>query len=106
MEKSKSSANHSKSAKKSKKVKSFSNQSSQELKDTEKALKKELADLDKQIELLNSEGITDDLREQMQALHEYNDAKDICQVILGYLADVEHTHLKDLHMRYNLPLDE
>lgn len=50
-------------------------------------------------------GVTEDLKPEMQALHEYNDIKDVTQMILGYLADAENCTVAELHRRYNLPLE-
>ncbi|KAI4465391.1 swi5 [Holotrichia oblita] len=42
---------------------------------------------------------------EMQALHTYNDIKDLTQIVLGYVADAEHCTVTELHKRYNLPTD-
>ncbi|KAJ3633014.1 hypothetical protein MTP99_009989 [Tenebrio molitor] len=70
-----------------------------------KALLEENALLDRQIEEFKSKGVTADLQPQIKALHDYNEMKDLTQVVLGYLADVEHVSIAELHVRHNLPLD-
>lgn len=44
--------------------------------------------------------------ETMNLLHKYNDIKDITQTILGALADVNGTTIKDLHEHYDLPIED
>lgn len=67
-------------------------------------LKKQEESLDREISELVSKGVTPDLELQMQALHDYNEMKDLTQMVLGYLADVEETTVVELHERYGLPL--
>ncbi|KAJ8944518.1 hypothetical protein NQ318_011776 [Aromia moschata] len=68
-------------------------------------LLKENSQLDKEIADLVSKGVTADLQPQMQALHEYNEMKDLTQLVLGYLADAENVTVSDLHRRYDLPTE-
>lgn len=78
---------------------------SQELKDKETALKKELSDLNDQIKQLKKEGITVDVSEQMEALHRYNDIRDTTLTVLNYLSNATNESIADLHKKYDLPLD-
>lgn len=61
--------------------------------------------LDEKIECLLRNGVTTDLKPEMQALHDYNEMKDLTQIVLGYLADSEQCTVLELHKRYNLPLN-
>lgn len=88
-----------------------------------RALRRESASLDKEIRQLTAQGfnhnrwffrpfligdfsgVTKDLRPEMQALHAYNDVKDVTQMVLGYLSDAECCTVTELHKRYDLPLD-
>lgn len=62
-------------------------------------------ELDSQIATLESKGVSLDLTPQMQALHEYNEMKDLTQAVLGYLASGEQKTVAELHERYCLPLE-
>lgn len=75
------------------------------LKEQHDSLKEREEQLDKEIAELLAQGVTTDLKPQMQALHKYNEMKDLAQMVLGYLADVEQTTVKELHERYNVPLN-
>lgn len=86
----------------------LSQKSSSKIKDLEDKyleLKSREEGLDKEIEKLISSGVNTNLEPQMKALHDYNEMKDLAQMVLGYLANAEHTTVADLHTRYNLPLD-
>lgn len=76
-----------------------------ELKARYERLIKENSELDRQISELENQGITTDLKPQMEVLHEYNDMKDLAQMVLGYLADAEHVTVGELHRRFGLPMD-
>lgn len=77
----------------------------QELQARYQKLLKENSQLDKKIAEFEAKGVTTDLQPQMQALHEYNEMKDLTQTILGYLGDAEQITVGELHRRYNLPLE-
>ncbi|KAJ8960659.1 hypothetical protein NQ314_006051 [Rhamnusium bicolor] len=91
--------------KKLKKSVSKENLSYWELKGRYEKLLKENSQLDKEIAELEGKGVTTDLQPQMQALHEYNEMKDLAQMIFGYLADAEQVTVSELHRRYNLPME-
>lgn len=76
-----------------------------ELKARHDRLSRENSDLDRQINELESKGVTTDLKPQMEVLHDYNDMKDLTQMVLGYLADAEHVTVGELHRRFGLPMD-
>lgn len=69
------------------------------------SLKEKEENIDQEIASLTSEGATTELEPLMQALHAYNEMKDITQTVIGYLASAEQVTVKKLHERYNLPLD-
>lgn len=68
-------------------------------------LTEEEADIDKEIASLREEGITTDTSAEVQALHKYNEMKDLTQHIIGILATIKCTTTADIHKRFNLPLD-
>jgi len=71
-------------------------------------LKKELAQMDAEIEELTAEKQEHDhqLNELIVSLHQYNDLKDAAQNIFGRLAELEGTTTKEMYKRYNLDLDD
>ncbi|KAH0790106.1 DNA repair protein SWI5 [Histomonas meleagridis] len=46
------------------------------------------------------------LNDHMNRLHKYNETKDIGQLILGHLAEMEHKKIQELHEEYNLTNDD
>lgn len=70
-----------------------------------KQLRQREIEVDLKIAELEKKGVNTDLRPQMQALHSYNEMKDLTQFVLGYLASVEQTTVVKLHERYSLPLE-
>nr|XP_023014142.1 DNA repair protein SWI5 homolog [Leptinotarsa decemlineata] len=68
-------------------------------------LLKENSQLDREIEELQKRGVSTNLQPQMKALHEYNEMKDLTQLVLGYLADAEHVTIRELHKRFGLPME-
>lgn len=44
-------------------------------------------------------------KEIMDLLHKYNEIKDAAQVVIGCIANIEETTIKEVHQRLNLPLD-
>lgn len=93
------------SIKKIHRIDSKETSSNSELKSRYEKLLKEGIELDRQIAEFGKKGITTDLKPQMELLHEYNDMKDLTQMVLGYLADVEHVTVGALHRRFGLPMD-
>lgn len=41
----------------------------------------------------------------MHALHEYNDVKDVTQIVLGQLADLYGVTVTELHKKFDLPIN-
>lgn len=61
--------------------------------------------LDREITELQSQGLSiDELDRQIDLLHRYNDIKDIAQIVMGRLAELESVTVKSLHERYGAPL--
>lgn len=69
------------------------------------ALLREKGQLDQEIAELQNTGITTDLKPQMNALHEYNEMKDLTQMVIGYLSNTEQCSIVELYRRYGLPTD-
>lgn len=65
-------------------------------------LKEKLHNLEKTTSTFNS---SKQKEEVMQLMHHYNDIKDATQVVLGKLSNLEGVTLKEIHLKYNLPLD-
>lgn len=63
------------------------------------------AGLDEEIGRLQSEGLSiDELDSQINLLHRYNDIKDVAQIVMGRLAELEGVTVKSLHEKYGAPL--
>lgn len=61
--------------------------------------------LDQEIVQLQQEGLSvEELDLQIDLLHRYNDIKDIAQIVMGRLAELEGVTVKSLHQKYNAPL--
>ncbi|KAL1514162.1 hypothetical protein ABEB36_003467 [Hypothenemus hampei] len=76
-----------------------------ELKLKVRSLKKQIAILTREINDLLEQGVSEDLRPEMQALHEYNDIKDTTQMVLGRLAQAQGCTVTELHKKYNLAFE-
>lgn len=81
----------------------LSSLSKEELNDCYKNLIEKNKRLDIEISTLAKKHIDCDLNAEMQALHTYNVVKDLTQIVLGYIADVEHSTVTELHEIYHLP---
>lgn len=63
------------------------------------------AQLDREIAELQSESLTvEELDRQIDLLHRYNDIKDVAQIVMGRLAELENVTVKNLHEKYGAPL--
>ncbi|XP_067869122.1 DNA repair protein SWI5 homolog [Heterodontus francisci] len=70
-------------------------------------LKKKCEDLDCQIAGLISEGYTlDELNRHIDQLHEYNDIKDVGQLLLGKLAIIRGVTTRELYSEFGLELED
>ncbi|XP_037811146.1 DNA repair protein SWI5 homolog [Lucilia sericata] len=64
-------------------------------------------DLQKQLEdCPDSVAPAERKQEIMNLLHEFNDVKDAAQIVIGKLANMQGKTIKELHLEYNLPLNE
>lgn len=77
------------------------------LKEEIRALREREFQIDKEIDALITEGYRDDeLNSHIQKLHDYNEIKDIGQMILGRIAVQKGTTTKDLYEKYSLNMDD
>lgn len=65
----------------------------------------QLNDLNEEIEKAEIQSKDNQKKEIMELLHEYNDIKDATQIVLSALANYEGTTIKEMHLKYNLPLE-
>ncbi len=68
-------------------------------------LRKEKKEVEEDIEALSKEYSEEELPEHIAMLHEYNEVKDMGQLLLGKLAEVEGTTTTVLYHRFGLKLD-
>ena len=70
------------------------------------ALRTELEGVEGQITELTADGCSEDeLQLHIDALHEYNEVKDVGQMLLGKIAELEGTTTTSLYERFGLDLD-
>ncbi|XP_041029499.1 DNA repair protein SWI5 homolog isoform X2 [Carcharodon carcharias] len=70
-------------------------------------LKKKCEDLDRQIAGLILEGYTlEELDQHIDQLHEYNDIKDVGQLLLGKLAVIRGVTTRELYSEFGLDLED
>ncbi|XP_060572016.1 DNA repair protein SWI5 homolog [Ruditapes philippinarum] len=70
-------------------------------------VKDKLKMVDKEIEDLKSQGMKEaELQIHIDKLHEYNEIKDVGQLVLGRLANLEGVRSKDLYDQYGLNLED
>lgn len=63
--------------------------------------------LDKEIAQLMSEGYNvDELEDHIAQLHEYNDIKDVGQMLLGKLAMIRGVTTKELYPEFDLDMND
>lgn len=46
------------------------------------------------------------MKEYINLLHKYNETKDACQFLLGKLAEIEGTTVKELYPRFDLEIND
>lgn len=82
-------------------------QNAEQLRQEVAELENQLKEMDKQISELRDMGMKqDELQIHIEKLHDYNEMKDIGQMLLGRLAIVENVCTKDLYERYGLNLED
>ncbi|KAH9493238.1 hypothetical protein Btru_020977 [Bulinus truncatus] len=80
--------------------------SESQLQEQIEALKKTLQNKESEIQELTSAGYKEsELQEHIDKLHEYNEIKDIGQMLMGRIAEIEGLQTKDLYERYGLDLN-
>ncbi|BFZ20586.1 hypothetical protein BsWGS_23625 [Bradybaena similaris] len=78
-----------------------------ELKSQVAAMKKILEETDTEIHKLESAGYSEgELQSHIEKLHEYNEIKDVGQMVLGRIAVIEGVQSKDLYEKYGLKLSD
>lgn len=74
-----------------------------ELDEAIEALQRRICEM-RGLEVFTVEDVENELKMWRELLHEYNDAKDACLYILGQLAHLKMTTVKDLYAEYNLDM--
>ena len=69
-------------------------------------LRERLEEVEKEIEVLTASYSEEELQAHIEKLHEYNEVKDIGQLLLGKLAEVEGTTTSALYERFGLELND
>ena len=69
-------------------------------------LKEELQSVEEEVAVLSREYSEDELPLYIKRLHEYNEMKDVGQLLLGKLAEVQGTTTASLYERFGLDLDD
>ncbi|KZO98802.1 Swi5-domain-containing protein [Calocera viscosa TUFC12733] len=72
-------------------------------KEEEDALRKEIAGLEKELDGKDPNAA---LKEHIRILHEYNELKDATQMMLGRLASMRDTTIRQVHDEYGLTSDD
>lgn len=63
--------------------------------------------IDEQIAALVDEGYSvEELDWHIEKLHDYNEVKDAAQLVLGQLAVLEGATVREMHEKYDLPLED
>jgi len=70
------------------------------------SLRQTIARLDGEISELDSVLCAEDLQVHMDALHEYNEVKDMGQMLLGKIAEMDGTTTKRLYERMGIDFDD
>ena len=72
---------------------------------TVQRIRTELEEIDKEIAVLSGDYSEDELQSHIDALHEYNEIKDVGQILLGKIAEHEGTTTASLYDRFGLDVD-
>lgn len=64
-------------------------------------------ELQQQLDLVEAPTTSAERKQEiMNLLHEFNEVKDAAQIVIGKLANLEGKTIKQMHLEYNLPLNE
>lgn len=69
-------------------------------------LRKELESVESEIAELSKDHCEEELQQYIDLLHEYNEIKDVGQLLLGKIAEVQGTTTAELYERFELNLDD
>lgn len=69
-------------------------------------LRERLEEVEKEMEVLSASYSEEELQAHIEKLHEYNEVKDMGQLLLGKIAEVEGTTTAALYERFGLELDD
>ncbi|GFY55939.1 hypothetical protein TNIN_243361 [Trichonephila inaurata madagascariensis] len=85
----------------------FENTSTEDMKKSVVELWQKNEDLKKEIKDLKEKGFKeDDLKWYIDKLHEYNEIKDIAQMIMGKIAVLEQTTVRKVHEEFGMKDDD
>lgn len=70
------------------------------------ALHKQIEEKDREIKELSENYSINELQQHIDMLHEYNEIKDVAQMVIGKLAEHRGTTTKELYPEFNLELDD
>ncbi|XP_063900213.1 DNA repair protein SWI5 homolog [Zophobas morio] len=70
-----------------------------------KIIENELEELDEKINALKSEYDDSELSEYITLLHQYNEIKDVGQLLLGTIAEIKGVTTKKIYEEYDLEVD-
>ncbi|GFQ77039.1 hypothetical protein TNCT_460151 [Trichonephila clavata] len=85
----------------------FENTSTEDMKKSVIELWQKNEDLKKEIEDLKEKGFEeDDLKWYIDKLHEYNEIKDVAQMIMGKIAVLEQTTVRKVHEEFGMKDDD
>lgn len=79
----------------------------QKLRETLNILLKKESELDENITELESQGLqAEKVQNHIDQLHKYNDIKDMAQIVMGRLAEINGLSLKEIHSKYGAPSED
>ena len=69
-------------------------------------LRQQLENVENEIAELSEDYCEDELQQYIDHLHQYNEMKDVGQLLLGKLAEVQGTTVSELYKQFDLNLDD
>ena len=69
-------------------------------------LRQQLENVENEIAELSKDYCEDELQQYIDHLHQYNEMKDVGQLLLGKLAEVQGTTVSELYKQFDLNLDD